>query len=64
MEIAPTTAQVTTDPAKPSHDFLGLSDGAMEWRAEPDADGIPADVREDRDEDEDDDPLTAVGPPA
>jgi hypothetical protein len=27
--MAPTTVQTTTDPAKPSHDFFGLTDGAI-----------------------------------
>ena len=44
----PTTAQMTTEPANPSHDFLGLIDGAIGCRAEQHADGVPADVAETR----------------
>ena len=52
---------MTTEPAKPSHDFLGLSDGAIGCRPNEDADGVPADVaRTTVTEDEDDDPLAPV----
>ena len=30
--MAPPTAAKTAEPAKPSHDFFGLTDGAIGWR--------------------------------
>ena len=49
------TVAATTEPASPSHDFFGLTDGRDRVLAEADAGGEPTGVAEHHGQDEDDD---------